>query len=198
MRRSYLLLALLLFVLALAASASAVPTLVELKFSDPVGVLGGTTPTGDDVLSALGNGGGKGSSKEKGNSGKSGKADLKSLTLWLSTDGRTWTSVSSDVLDLSSDQITARLGSGGTSTDPLGAFGLGGADITGGTSQTYYVGLSTSSTSFDSGSFSARLVSWQYVNARHVTSSVPEPAVWPLFATGLAALGAFLGSRKKR
>jgi hypothetical protein len=199
----------LLFTLALAASASAVPTLVEFKIKDEVVAANNATPTADDLLSSNGNGGGKGKSGDKsngaGNSGNSnGKADLKSLTLWLSTDGKSWKAVSSEVVGLSSDKITARIDnkSGGSSSDFLNSFAVSTTDITGDSQTGYYVGLSTTSTSYTSSYLSARLVSWQYVNpngdAITTTTSIPEPLMFPLFASGAIGLGLVLGGRKKR
>lgn len=72
-------------------------------------------------------------------------------------------------------------------------------DITGEPNKTYYVGLSTSSTSYSgSGRLSARLVSWQFVSKSNQSVAIPEPAIWPLFAAGALGLGSALGGRKKR
>jgi len=206
--RTYALLALLPFTLVLASSAYAVPILVELRIKDPVAAIDNSAPKGDDAITLPGKSGGKGNSNEKGKGGgsdkgkSSGSADLHSLTLWLSADGKVWKPVTNDVLEFTSDKITARLDTKGDApaTDLMKSFGLPSVNITGELSQNFYVGLSTSSTSYVSGSFSARLVSWQYVspNRKAITAiSVPEQAILPLFATGAVILGLALGGRKK-
>jgi len=204
--RTYALLALLPFALVLASSAYAVPILVELKIKDPAGAIDNSAAKGDDAITLPGKSGGKGNSNEKGKGGGSdkgnGNADLHSLTLWLSSDGKAWKPVTNDVVEFTSDKITARLDTKGnaTTTDLMKSFGLPAVNITGELSQNFYVGLSTSSTSYVSGSFSARLVSWQYVspNRKAITViAVPEQAILPLFATGAVVLGLVLGGRKR-
>jgi len=198
----------LLFVLGLAATSFAVPTLVEFQIKDVVGSLD-SGKDGDVV--APGNSGGKGKSGEKGsgkpeNPGKpgglgnsGGSADLKSLTLWLSTNGKDWTKLSSDLVSLSSDKITAHL-SDKPKDDPAGILQAFDRDITGEPSKVYYVGVSTSQNSYSGGStMTGRLVSWKLVSKSGTssgTTAVPEPVLWPLF--GAAALGLGYAFRPRR
>jgi hypothetical protein len=205
--------ALLLFALGLAASSSAVPILVELTIKDPVGSLENPSSTQHDQFVNPGEGGGKGKSNEKGNEKSNGKfgsagnsgnngnsngTDLKSLTLWLSTNGKDWTKISNDLVSYSLEKITAEINTKGKND----IFGSSPGNITGETGQTYYVGLSTSPSSYSAGSMvSARLVSWDYVSKTGTpaapSTSVPEPAVWALFGGGLLGLAFAFRPRRR-
>lgn len=223
MRRRFSIgLAALCFMLGLAASSSAAPILVELRIKDPVGSLDNPSSPPESEFVPPSKGNGKGKSNEKGtdkggsptgagNSGDNGskggqsttKADLKSLSLWLSNNGKDWTQVSSEIVAIEPDKITAQINGKGKD-DTTNLFESFSRDITGNTSQSYYVGVSTSSTSFASGSgLSARLISMEFTSkhAAAVTGSttrVPEPAMWPLFAAGAMGLGLALRSRRTR
>ena len=195
MRSRMTMLALFLFALGLAASSSAVPLLVELTIKDPVGSLeNGSSPVQDEFVKH-GKGGGNGK-------GSGSTTDLKSLTLWLSTNGKDWTKVSNDLISYAPDKITAEINTKGKND----LFGSAPGDITGESGQAYYIGLSTSSSSYAAGGkLSARLVSWNYASKTGTPSTpttpsnpstpstpsrtVPEPAAWLLFAAGILAIG---------
>ena len=208
-------LALFLFTLSLAATASAVPLFVEMKIREPLAALTATGTGGEDQLVVPELGGGKGKSNGKGSGANSGgenrgnggkssdpfsKANLKSLTLWISADGKVWKHLDGQVVDLSADKITARVDSKGDTS--LGAamstFGLPAIDPNGGGSSSYYIGVSTSSTSIWDGAYTAQLVSWDYFSANGAEISIPEPASWPLFTVGVLGLGLVLATRKSR
>src|SRR5262245_11638397 len=72
MRRGTILLLALLFAIALAATAYAVPLLVELKISDPLAAVVSVPPVLNEqvVVPSAGNGKGNGKSGDKGNSGE--------------------------------------------------------------------------------------------------------------------------------
>lgn len=220
-RRFVLLLALALTALVFATHSLAIPLLVELKIKDAIGSLEESAPPADDTALLPGSNSGKGQEKlekksnekgktvEKGGAGGNGKGhdksnenvDLKSLTLWLSSDGQSWHKAAGDIVSLTSDGVTARFeGSGkksGGAIDALESFALSSRDITG---QDLYVGISTSATSFTGRTVSARLVSWQYVRqeAPSAPTAVPEPGLWPLLgAAGVWGAGIAFARRRK-
>lgn len=207
MRRRMATLLAVLFTVGIASTSSAVPTLVEFQIKDVVGSIDALNSGGGDDVVAPGNSGGKGKAGDKtsGGKGKPGNAggpnaDLKSLTLWLSTNGKDWTKISNDLVSLSADKITAELnGKPKSGADELFDFSR---DITGEPNGVYYVGVSTSSSSYTGGStLSARLVSWKLVSKSGspstTTTAVPEPVLWPLFAAGVAGLGFAFRPRRK-
>jgi hypothetical protein len=196
MRRGlWFFLALLVFLFALAASSSAVPLLVELKIRDAL-TSAAAPASGDEVL-VIPSGSGKGKWKggDSGNPDFS-KLNLKSLTLWLSTDGKSWKALDGEITGLANDKINARFNAKGTGspTDLAAKFGLPAID-TGQSPDSYYIGVSTGSTSFSGTTLSARLVSWNFVTV-NTQSSAPEPAVWSLLLLG--GLGAALALRSRR
>lgn len=191
--------ALLLFASVLTATAFAVPTLVEFKIKDVVGSLD-SWEDGDVVAPGGVRGKGKSGEKGPGKPDKSGgSAGLKSLTLWLSANGKDWTKLSSDLVSVSSDKITAHLNAK-PKNDPTGIFETLTRDVTGEPTQVYYVGVSTSEKSYSGdGTMLARLVSWKLISKEATatgTRAVPEPLLWPLF--GAAALGLGYAFRRRR
>lgn len=202
-RRLALLLALLLLALAVATYSSAVPLLVELKIKDLVGSLDESSSP-YDVLSPLGRGNDKARSGRGNGRGNGGElVDLRSLTLWLSSDGKNWRKVDGDLVSYASDRVTARINSTGKkqegSFDLLTSFHTS-RDITGRGAPILYVGVSTSAESYTGGrSMAGRLVSWQYARTAAPIGgvSVPQPAMWPLFAAGALGVGLLLRRPKK-
>src|SRR5262245_56506271 len=105
MIRSIVLLLGLLLSLTLAASSLAVPLLVELEIRDPLAVVAEPVAPDDGLVVGTNNGKGKENSSKsgKGNTehGKPGEAltkgNLKSLTLWLSKDGKSWKALDAEV-----------------------------------------------------------------------------------------------------
>ena len=221
MRRGTILLLALIFAIALAATAYAVPLLVELKIGDPLTAVVSSPPvlneevsvpssspgkgngkSGDKGSSGTKTNNGNGSSGDKGNSGKKddplSNANLKSLTLWLSTDGKSWKALDAEVTNVGDDKITAKFNSKGNGTlDPV-ALGLPEATTSSVDFSSYYIGVSTSSTSFTGTTYTSRLLSWNVATkADQVVTSVPEPVLWPLIAMGAAGAGFALRRRKK-
>jgi hypothetical protein len=186
-----------------------------MKIREPLSAITSSQSGGGDLLIApetfaeTGKSNGKGSGSNsggdsRGNGAKSGdpfsKPNLKSLTLWISADGKVWTHLSGQVVDLGSDKITARVDSkGGASTsDEIATFGLPAIDPSGDASSSFYIGVSTSDTNFSDGAYSAQLVSWNYFSRSDASVSIPEPATWPLFSVGLLGLGLVLRRRMSR
>jgi hypothetical protein len=227
MRRiRFVLLAISLFAITLPARSSAVPFLVEMKIKEPLSSVNSSVPYADDQLNLPGNGyaNGKGngnsssaggSASEKSNPGKGNKPDdlltkgnLKDLTLWYSTNGKDWKVLGGEVVDLGSDKITARVDSKGNTTidEAMSTFGLPGSNTTGEVPQTYFIGVSggpSGSKSFSGSTYSAQLISWQYVSY-HLASetgsqtiSIPEPGMWHLLTMGVLGVGLVVGKRKK-
>src|SRR5262245_15814572 len=146
---------------AFAGSSSAVPLLVELK----IDALSSTVapPSANEVqILPSGDAKGKGKGGGGGNVGSTtgspidlSKLNLKSLTLWLSTDGKSWKMLSGQITELTNDKISAQFKGSGSSSDPA-ALGLPAVDVTGQITPSYYIGVSTSSTSFSGTTLSAR------------------------------------------
>ena len=223
MRRGTILLLALIFAIALAATAYAVPLLVELKIGDPLTAVVSSPPvlneevtvpststgkgngkSGDKGNSGTKSNNGNGNSGDKGNNGNGKNADplsnanLKSLTLWLSTDGKSWKALDAEVTSVGDDKITAKFNSKGNATlDPV-ALGLPEATASSTDFSSYYIGVSTSSTSFTGTTYTSRLLSWNVATkADQVVTSVPEPVLWPLVAMGAVGAGFVLRRRKK-
>jgi hypothetical protein len=208
-------LALSIVTLSLAATSSAVPIFVELKIREPLAAVNAPDPVGDDQLVLPDVGPGKGKSNAKGSGSNSGKANngnggqskdpfaksnLRALTLWISSDGTSWKTLGGEVVDLSGETLTARVDAKGdvSTSDALATFGLPALDSGSGTSGSYYLGVSTSSTNVWEGAYSAQLVSWSYFSPNGQAVSIPEPTAWPLFTAGLFGLGVALAARKSR